>query len=441
MILWTVALDSCILDSANWAKANFERCDLGDQRLTNRLVKFATKCADKPDDSTPHQAQSAADCKGAYRMMDNGKLNFTNVTAAHFARTRSLAKSGVWLSICDTTEIAFSMKRQVEGLGKTGNNGGQGFFLHSSLMVSAADNQILGLAGQELFYRIPSRLNESNTQRKKRKRNSEVWWRVVQQVGTPNPQTRIVHDCDRGADDYEFYTHCQQQQCGWVVRAQHLTRKIYVADAKSNALPVKSKEETTYLGDYISAQRVVATYALEIPASKGRSKRTATVEVRIGNVWMPRSSVASPWLKENGPKFIKMGVVEVSEVSRVPKGASKVHWVLLTDGPMVIEYYEKRWIVEDYHKGLKTGCEVEKRQYQTAARLERVTGLLSILAIRLIQIRNAGRTEPQRKAKGLVPKRWLIALCKVHRQRSPKAKQKWLPSRLTIGEFMRGLAC
>lgn len=62
----------------------------------------------------------------------------------------------------------------------------------------------------------------------------------------------------------------------------------------------------------------------------------------------------------------------------------------------VIEYYEQRPIVEEFHKGLKTGCRVEERPYETSDRLEAITALLSVTAVRLLQLRSASRETPKR---------------------------------------------
>ena len=53
-------------------------------------------------------------------------------------------------------------------------------------------------------------------------------------------------------------------------------------------------------------------------------------------------------------------------------------WVLLTslavdtfeDAWQIIEDYENRWLVEEYHKVLKTGCSIELHALRTADRLE-----------------------------------------------------------------------
>jgi hypothetical protein len=60
--------------------------------------------------------------------------------------------------------------------------------------------------------------------------------------------------------------------------------------------------------------------------------------------------------------------------------------------------YEHRWVVEEYLKSLKTGCRLEARQVQSAERLIRLLGLLSKLPVRLLQLRDLARREPERPA-------------------------------------------
>ena len=447
-------MDTFVLDTAAWARENFSECFFNDQRLTKRLVQCAELCANRPNDSTPHQAQKWSDCKAMYRLMDNKKVSFQAIIEPHCKRTRSLAQEGIFLSICDTTELSFSLKRKIDSLGKTGDNFGQGFFLHSSLLKCESTGEILGLAAQDLSYRIPAIKGETKTQRLKRARNSEVWGRVVQAVGQPLANASIIHVCDRGADHYEFYTHCQLQRSGWVARVQHINRRIVPAQATSSSEPAKGSE-TLQLMEYLKAQPVAGTYELKVATAKKRPARTVLVEVRVANVWVPRPMYKSPWLKTHGPKFIKMGVVlaeeRISSSTKTKSSKSKpspLQWVLYThelmqtfdDAWRVLERYEQRWIIEEYHKAAKTGCQIENRYYRKNKRLERVAGLLSVLAVRIVAMKEIGKSQPNRKAAGVIPKKWLIIVCKIHRQRSPKARQNWIPSRITVSQFIRGLA-
>ena len=96
----------------------------------------------------------------------------------------------------------------------------------------------------------------------------------------------------------------------------------------------------------------------------------------------------------------------------------------------VVEFSGQRWGVEEYHKVLKTGCRVEKRYYETAERLERVTGMLAVLAIRLLQIRTISEEEPDRPAVEVVPRKWVKVLSKV---------RKRVGEEMTIHQFVRQL--
>jgi hypothetical protein len=81
---------------------------------------------------------------------------------------------------------------------------------------------------------------------------------------------------------------------------------------------------------------------------------------------------------------------------------------------------------------LKTGCRLEERQYQTSHRLEAVTGMLSILAVRLLQWRTTARRTPDRPAAEVVPRRWLEMLRAVQKGRHAAIA--------TVYEFYRALA-
>ncbi len=97
-----------------------------------------------------------------------------------------------------------------------------------------------------------------------------------------------------------------------VARVQHVNRKIVPAQATSLNEPVKGSA-TQHLIDHLRAQPVVGTYELKVASAIKRPARTVQVEVRVANVWVPRPSYMSPWLKTHGPKFIKMGVLLAEE--------------------------------------------------------------------------------------------------------------------------------
>ena len=120
------------LDISRWANQQFGDCKLGDKRRTKRIVKLAEQVAAHPDGSTPEQTHEWGDCKAAYRLFDSDDVSFGTICEPHWQLTRAQIE-GTWLLIGDTTEIDFGIHRETTGLGPTGNGGGLGFLLHSSL--------------------------------------------------------------------------------------------------------------------------------------------------------------------------------------------------------------------------------------------------------------------------------------------------------------------
>lgn len=59
-----------------------------------------------------------------------------------------------------------------------------------------------------------------------------------------------------------------------------------------------------------------------------------------------------------------------------------------------IDWYMVRWTIEEYHKCLKTGCNIEKRNLQTAHALEALLGFLGIIATKLLDLKFKSRKNP-----------------------------------------------
>jgi hypothetical protein len=392
-----------VLDTEQWAQQQFGSCDLGDVRRTRRLVKFAARVAADPDAGTPEQTERWSDLKAAYRLIDNDDVTFDAIAGPHWEQIRH-RETGTWLISCDTTQVDFGVTNRATGLGPLGKGHGRGFLLHSGLMIHPETEEVIGLAGQKIRYRKSVPKKESRTRRLARDRESLVWGELIEQIGPAPEGVQFIDVCDRGADNFEVYCRLLLNRHDWIIRAQHLSRKIV------------HQEQKMPLEDYLGTLPLGGTYELSY-RSKKHGTRTAKIEVRFGTVAMPTPQHRSPWLKELGITLIAMNVVEVREVNP-PKGIEPLRWVLLTSLPVtsfhrawtVIEYYEKRPIVEEFHKALKTGCRVEQRQYETSDRLEAITALLSVTAIRLLQLRSAARETPERAAEEVVPSQWVTVL-------------------------------
>jgi hypothetical protein len=92
---------------------------------------------------------------------------------------------------------------------------------------------------------------------------------------------------------------------------------------------------------------------------------------------------------------------------------------------------EQRWMVEDSHQGLKTGCRLEERQVQSADRLIRWLGVVSPLAVRLLWRRNLARREPERPAHEVLEADLLAVVA---------ARAGQAPTQMTTGAFWKAVA-
>src|SRR5690606_5357140 len=113
----------------------------------------------------------------------------------------------------------------------------RGFHLHSSLMIEAQTEEVIGLAGSEIFHRQPKpKKREKTREKKNRPRESEVWGRVIDVVGQPSGKARFIHVLDAGADNFEVFCHLKQQDVGWVVRASQKHRIVLDGKGKRQEL-------------------------------------------------------------------------------------------------------------------------------------------------------------------------------------------------------------
>jgi hypothetical protein len=416
------------LEPELWSELEFGACELGDLRRTRRLIRYARQMAEKPDASTPRQTEGWSDCKAVYRLFDCPEVTFEAVTAAHYERTLKLAP-GKYLVISDTTEVDYGYKSEREGLGSLTATHRRGFFLHSALVVDPETRQVMGMGAQELWARPKGKKKRVHRVAcRKRPTESEVWGRVMDRVQVTGGSVQLVHVCDRGADNFDVFAHLHEKGDSWVIRAAQLTRKVRIAD-----------KPLVKLGEGMKSAPLLGTYQVHVSANCHQTARWAQVEVRALSVTLVRPREGSTaFVLDHDIRELPTNVVQVQEIDP-PKNSTPLQWVLYTRESVssfnaclrVVEYYEQRPIVEEYHKCLKTGLQIEERQYDNADRLRPVIGVICVQAVRLLQLRHVARQAPETPARKLVPLEWQEVLGKVLRNPRPLN---------TVRDFIRGVA-
>ncbi len=377
-----------VLDPKCWAERTFGSVQLQDLRRTRRAVKAATSMAENPLASLPAQMHTWKGIKALYRLLDEPDVTFAALMQPHIQQTREQSMaSPVTLLVQDTTDIDLSHRRKISGVGQIGNERGRGFFIQTVLAVLPQTREVLGCMAQEPFVRIAAPEGEQRHQRLKRDvRETDVWMRQVQTIGTPDPRSTWVHVGDRGADMFPFFQACRASQTQFLVRAAQ-NRRVQ-----------GSEEEINYALARARSWPSQESHPLELPARHGHQARSTQIQLSFGPMTLlpPRNE------PRVGKDAIPVWVIRVWE-EQAPQGEEPLEWLLLTSVPTTtledawerVEWYRHRWLVEDYHQCLKSGCRIEERQLQTVDGLIRLLGLLSPLAVRLLQVRACARETPE----------------------------------------------
>ncbi len=413
-----------LLDPKSWAERTFGDVQLHDLRRTRRAVQAASRLAANPLGSLPAQLQTWKETKALYRLLDEPDVTFAALMQPHFQQTREQATSSpVVLLVQDTTDIDLSHRHKISGVGQIGNERGRGFFVQTVLAVRPQTRQVLGCMAQEPFVRIPAPEGEQRYQRRKRdERETDVWMRQVHAIGTPESASLWVHVGDRGADMFPFFQACRSTQTHFLVRAAQ-NRRVQA-----------SEEEISYALTQARAFPSQASRPFEVPARHGRQARSTQLQLAFGQLTLlpPRHEPRA------GQDPMTVWVMRVWE-EQAPEGEEPLEWILLTSVPTTtleeawerVDWYQCRWLVEDYHQCLKSGCRIEQRQLQTVDGLMRLLGLLSPLAVRLLQVRALAREEPERPAHEVIEPLMLAVLA----QRSGHS-----PATMTVGTFWTEVA-
>lgn len=369
----------------SFGERHFGQAELGHCWRTRRLVMIADQLAARPNGSLPQRFQDPAALKACYRLMSRPEVTHASVLASHQAEVwRQINEhSGPLLAICDTTELDFTTRASLEKLGPIGNGNKRGYLCHNVLIVDPQQRGVLGLAEQILHTRIPSKGEKRIAKRARASRESRLWMAGTETLAdTP----RLVVVADRGADIFEFLAHEMQTARNFVVRSGYVR----------NVLPGHIESaEAVKVHPYMRSLPAQATMKVELRATPQRAARTATLQLS----WTPLRLVSPKQRRGEHPtQPLAVGCVRVWEPNP-PAGADAVEWFLYTRHPItsaaaarqVVRWYSCRWVIEEYHKGLKTGCQIQALQFADESRLEPTIALLSVLALSLLQLRDAAR--------------------------------------------------
>lgn len=418
-----------------WARQQWTSVELGDKRRTRRAVLMGERMVLNPGGSIPEQMGSWGATKAAYRLLNEKDVTLNGLSQPHWEQSRQeAADEGVVLMIQDTTEMDFTAQSHIKNLGPIGDGRGRGFLLHSVLAFAPDVAKVLGLAHQQSVLRIP-RVEGERKKKWTHSPESLLWEKATRSVGKPPADAIWVQTGDRGSDSFGFMAACDpKNNLHFLFRLK--SNRVLDWSERAEPAPMVGDPER-YLISYartLSAQG--QTFTVDVAPRKGQPRRTATVQLAWSPVTIPAPKEAPKELRQHQP--IKAWVVRVWEVNPPPK-VEAVEWVLLSSLPVLSwddahqrsQWYAKRWLIEDFHKVLKTGCRIEHTQLDDRLDIERLLGFLSPIAVRLLQLRQIARQVPDTLARteiGSLPLHLLASELQCN------------PTTMTIAQFWAGVA-
>lgn len=379
--------------ASEWAAVEFGGVELGDRRRNRRLMRMAAVLAEEAHGALPGSFSGWAETKAAYRLLENPEVTHERVLAGHRQRVRADCRQpGAYLLVEDTTALDFNSRLAAQDLGRISDVGGRGLWVHSTLAlrIESWDEQqepagtITGLFDQRWWARTEEPIGkgqEKKRQRLSRRRESQRWAAVCGQVAAPPAGTRWTLIADREADIYETFGRCRERRWQFVIRAGQ-PRALADQEGSVFAKVAQSPEW--------------GRFSVDLRARPGQAMRRAQVAVRACTV-----TLRPPWRPAGPLSPCTVNVIEARELDP-PPGVEPIHWVLLTDWPIdtfaqvlrVVKAYRCRWLIEEYHKALKTGTAVEQSQLATARRITALLGILAVVAVRLLNMKLLAATCP-----------------------------------------------
>jgi hypothetical protein len=375
-----------------WSDAELGGAGLGDARLDQRLVAITASFMAAPQASIPRASGDWATSKATYRFLDNSRVDPEIIYERHRQSIlpRAAGKAVV-LAIADTTMLDYTDHPATAGLGPLGDLVHHGLMLHPTLLVTP-EREPLGVIDAQTWIRDVDEFGHGKSARGSRdisEKESRKWLgsleaaeRLQQDLG---PGTQVVSVFDREGDVYEVLATAGMDD--------RLGRILVRAQADRRLLHPQQK-----IWEYLEAQPVAITMAIEVPKKIRQAGRTAGLSIRFARVTVqpPKDRPKS----EGNPPVPIYAVYAREE--HPPKDQKPISWMLLTTVPVespeqawtIVQWYTCRWLIEILFKVLKTGCAAEERQLETAERLKRCLAIDLVVAWRILYLTMIGRETP-----------------------------------------------
>lgn len=382
------------LETSCWAEKNFQNIPIFNKKKQKRVIQIAAKLAEGKGNSLAKLFDSWYDTKATYKLLREPLMTPDTIQYTHRILTceNIINWEGDVLAIEDASEFEWNYKEAIEGLGPIGcgRKNDQGFVLHSTLAIGISNKnsscQVLGIPFQQYYVRPPIR-----EKRKKRSATTDpietdLWREIIKQEALPS-MSKVIRICDRNADIYEVLKETKEYGCKHIIRLKH------------DRLDIESEKHIKELMQNLES---MGQTTIEKRFKSGTKKQTITLNIN----WQ-KCKLRAPARPGTGiGKLPELEEIVVHVWGTNPENGEVIEWFLhtdlevnsLKDAIKITQYYAQRWIIEDFHKTLKSGLKAEKLQLETAHAIFAVIAIMSVTAAKIVDLREKLRVNPDAPA-------------------------------------------
>lgn len=380
---------STALAAAEWVQQEFASARLPDVRLHRRLETIVRDFYKRPEANLLEACGTMAKTKAAYRFFEHSKMQAENILHAHRDATlQRLRSQPVILAVQDSTGASYGERPGTRGLGPidTDKDSARGLWVHTTMAYSL-QGLALGILEMQTWSRPSAAARKAKAHRNNlpiEQKESYKWlqsFRATQECHAQLPGTRMVSLADRESDLYELFLEgtAPDNTVHLLVRVQHKKRTV--------------RGENKKLWEHVASQCPQGVMEVDVPRRFAQPMRRAILEIRFCRVEIQR-------FREK-VRPVELWAVHAYEKQAPAKG-KRIDWMLLTTIPVAtleeaiekVQWYSQRFKIEGFHRILKSGCRIEKRQFLCAQALRQCLALDMVVAWRIAYLSKFGRENP-----------------------------------------------
>jgi hypothetical protein len=379
----------------------FTNIRLGDHRREARLLRLAARLAESPGGSVREACQGWDETVAGYRLLHGGHADMQTLLESHRQGLvrRAIQSRGDLLLLQDTTELDYTTHKALRGSGPISDQSRRGFFLHNRLVVDGEAALVLGVASAHAWARRDDRHGVSERRKALpiQEKESMRWLEGYDdacRLAEELPGRKVIMVADRECDIYELYARWQESPgADFIVRARYDRRLLDERD----------------LLETLRGAPLLGSFELEVERRVQRVKVKKSKLIRVRESRLAVMEVRAMPVRPRPPhrKGVKLPQVEFRAVlvaeKNPPGGQEPVQWLLFSTLPVgsyeeamrIVDAYTHRWLAEEFHRVLKSGCRIEALALREGNALLAAIALYMVVAWRILYLRDLSRSGAQ----------------------------------------------